>query len=48
MLICHIKNLENKVGSQDYFSKNDLFVSIYCNGKIHKTEETSFSCAWFA
>ena len=32
MLICHIKNLENKVGSQDYFSKNDLFVSIYCNG----------------
>jgi Ca2+-dependent lipid-binding protein len=37
MLICHIKNLENKVGSQDYFSKNDLFVSIYCNGKIHKT-----------
>lgn len=37
MLICNVKNISKKISSRDFFSKNDLFVCIECNGKKHRT-----------
>ena len=37
MLICFIQNISKKISSRDFFSKNDLFVCIECNGKKYRT-----------